>query len=155
MSDAHGTRVAVLIFAAAAWHLRPRDQWIGWIDEQRRRLALVANNVRFLLLPECPVPNLGSAALSRAVAQLSADWQARYTHPILGSRHRVMAEDVAEFTFVFGSSSTARRGPAHTQSPAQPRSSTPRAPRLAARPHRVKDCHPRTRRVHFLSSSLS
>ena len=83
MSDAHGTWVAVLIFAAAAWHLRPRDQWIGWSDEQRRRLALVANNVRFLLPPECPVPNLGSAALSRVVAQLSADWQARYAHPIL------------------------------------------------------------------------
>jgi hypothetical protein len=84
VSDAHGTWVAVLIFAAAAWHLRPRDEWIGWTDEQRRRrLALVANNVRFLLLPERPVPNLGSAALSRVLAQLSADWQARYSHPIL------------------------------------------------------------------------
>jgi hypothetical protein len=84
VTDAHGTWVAVLIFAAAAWHLRLRDQWIGWHDEQRRRrLALVANNVRFLLLPECPVPNLGSAALSRVLAQLSADWQARYAHPLL------------------------------------------------------------------------
>lgn len=84
VTDAHGTWVAVLIFAAAAWHLRLRDQWIGWHDEQRRRrLALVANNVRFLLLAERAVPNLGSAALSRVLAQLSADWQARYDHPIL------------------------------------------------------------------------
>ena len=84
VDNAHGTWVAVLIFAAAAWHLRLRDQWIGWHDEQRRRrLALVANNVRFLLLAERAVPNLGSAALSRVLAQLSADWQARYDHPIL------------------------------------------------------------------------
>jgi hypothetical protein len=63
---------------------QPRDQWIGSSDEQRRRrLALVANHVHFLLLPERPVTNLGSAALSCVLAQLSADWQARHAHPIL------------------------------------------------------------------------
>ena len=42
---------ALLVFCAAANHLRHRDQWIGWTDEQRRRrLALVANNARFLIL---------------------------------------------------------------------------------------------------------
>lgn len=82
--DAQGEWVAVLIFAAAALHLRPRDQWIGWSDEQRRRrLALVANNVRFLLLPERTVPNLGSVVLRHVLARLSADWQARYAHPVL------------------------------------------------------------------------
>src|SRR5690554_5100280 len=50
LTDASGEWVAVLVFAAAAQHLRARDTWIGWGDEQRRRrLALVANNVRFLL----------------------------------------------------------------------------------------------------------
>jgi hypothetical protein len=84
VTDAAGEWVAVLVFAAAAWHLRPRDRWIGWSDEQRRRrLALVANNVRFLLLAERAGPNLGSAVLSRVLAQLSTDWQARYDHPIL------------------------------------------------------------------------
>lgn len=84
ISDARGEWVAVLIFAAAALHLRPRDQWIGWSDEQRRRrLALVANNVRFLLLPKRTVPNLGSVVLSRVLARLSEDWQARYAHPVL------------------------------------------------------------------------
>ena len=48
VSDAQGEWLAVLIFTVAASHLRERDQWIGWDDEQRRRrLALVANNVRF------------------------------------------------------------------------------------------------------------
>lgn len=84
VSDAQGEWVAVLIFAAAAKHLRPRDQWIGWSDEQRRRrLALVVNNVRFLLLPERTVPNLGSVVLSRILARLSEDWHARYGHPVL------------------------------------------------------------------------
>jgi hypothetical protein len=84
VSDAQGEWVAVLIFAAAAKHLRFRDRWIGWSDEQRRRrLALVANNVRFLLVPERTVPNLGSVVLSRIVARLSDDWQARYGHPVL------------------------------------------------------------------------
>ena len=84
VSDAQGEWVAVLIFAAAALHLRPRDQWIGWSDGQRRRrLALVANNVRFLLLPGRAVPNLGSVVLSRVLARLSDDWQARYAHPVL------------------------------------------------------------------------
>lgn len=84
VSDAQGEWVAVLIFAAAAKHLRPRDQWIRWSDEQRRRrLALVVNNVRFLLLPERSVPNLGSVVLSRILARLSDDWQARYGHPVL------------------------------------------------------------------------
>jgi hypothetical protein len=36
VSDAHGGKVAVLIFAAAL-HLHPRDQSIGWSDEQQRR----------------------------------------------------------------------------------------------------------------------
>ena len=39
VSDAQGEWVAVLIFAAAALHLRARDTWIGWSDEQRRRRA--------------------------------------------------------------------------------------------------------------------
>lgn len=84
VTDADGAWVAVLIFAAAAWHLRPRDKWIGWSNAQRRhRLALVANNVRFVLLPDRKVPNLGSAVLSRVLAQLSDDWQTRYDHPVL------------------------------------------------------------------------
>jgi hypothetical protein len=36
----------VLIFAAAAKHLKARDQWIGWTDAQReKRLPLVVNNI--------------------------------------------------------------------------------------------------------------
>ena len=47
VTDAQGQWRAVLIFAAAAKHLRARDQWMGWTDAQREsRLALVVNNLR-------------------------------------------------------------------------------------------------------------
>jgi len=78
-----GGWMAVLLFCAAAKHLKPREQWIGWTSEQRRRrLGLVANNARFLILPGKAVPNLGSRLLRLTLARLSADWQKRYGHPL-------------------------------------------------------------------------
>jgi hypothetical protein len=74
----------VLVFCAAARRLRPRDQWIGWSEEQRRRrLPLIVGNSRFLLLPHKTFPNLASKTLRLALARLSDDWQSRYTHPVL------------------------------------------------------------------------
>ena len=68
---------------AAARRLRHRDQWIGWSDEQRRRrLPLVVNNTRFLLLPHKTVPNLGSVALKLLCDRLSNDWVEHYGHPV-------------------------------------------------------------------------
>ena len=82
--DARGRWVGVLAFCAAAKYLRHRDTWIGWSHEQRRRrLALVVNNARYLLLPQRTVPNLGSRVLKLALARLSADWQHKYGHPVL------------------------------------------------------------------------
>jgi hypothetical protein len=82
--DGQGPWLGVLVFCAAAKYLRHRDKWIGWSSEQqRRRLALVVNNSRFLLLPHRTVPNLGSRVLKLALERLSADWQHKYGHPIL------------------------------------------------------------------------
>jgi hypothetical protein len=79
-----GDWLGVLVFCAASRRLRARDQWIGWTEEQRRRrLALVVNNCRFLLLPHKTFPNLGSRSLRLTLDRLSADWQARYGHPIV------------------------------------------------------------------------
>jgi len=76
--------LALLVFAAAAKHLKYRDQWIGWTEVQReKRLPLIANNVRFLLLPDRTFPNLGTRVLRLVLAQLSSDWQAAYGHPVL------------------------------------------------------------------------
>ena len=74
----------VAVFCAASRRLRARDQWIGWSEEQRRRrLPLVVNNCRFLLLPHKTFPNLGSRALRLSLDRLSADWQGRYGHPVV------------------------------------------------------------------------
>lgn len=82
--DAQGRWVALLLFSAAAKHLKHRDQWIGWTRSQcDRRLSLVVNNSRFLILPDRSVPNLGSRVLRLALDRLSADWQVRYGHPVL------------------------------------------------------------------------
>jgi hypothetical protein len=84
VTDVRGDWLGVLVFCAAARRLRPRDQWIGWSDEQRRRrLPLVVNNTRFLLLPHRSFPNLASKTLALVLARLSADWQSRYAHPVL------------------------------------------------------------------------
>jgi hypothetical protein len=81
--NAAGQWVAVLVFSAAAKHLKHRDEWIGWSEEQRRRrLSLVTNNSRFLLLPDFSVPNLGSRVLRLTLARLREDWQTRYGHPV-------------------------------------------------------------------------
>jgi hypothetical protein len=79
----HGGWLAILVFCAAAKHLGHRERWIGWTDEQRRRrLGLVVNNVRYLILPGKEVPNLGSRVLRLTLDRLSADWQTRYGHPL-------------------------------------------------------------------------
>jgi hypothetical protein len=78
-----GQWLALLVFCAAAKHLRHREKWIGWTEAQRRaRLGLVANNARFLVLPHCHYPNLATRVMSLCLARLAGDWQARYGHPV-------------------------------------------------------------------------
>jgi hypothetical protein len=42
----------------------------------------VANNARYLILPGHAVPNLATRVLRLALDRLSADWEARYEHPL-------------------------------------------------------------------------
>jgi hypothetical protein len=79
-----GAWVGLLGWSSAAFHLRPRDAWIGWTDVQRQAARhLLACNARFVLLqPKSQLPNLASQALSLNLQRLSEDWQERYGHPI-------------------------------------------------------------------------
>ena len=85
VAELDGQWVALLTFSAAALHLKGREHWIGWSPRQRaRRLGLVVNNSRFLLLPERQrYPNLASRVLGLALRRLSDDWQAQWGHPVL------------------------------------------------------------------------
>lgn len=77
--------VALLGFGASAWQVAPRDQFIGWSHEQRKKnLHLVVNNARFLILPWIQSNNLASKILSLATRQLPKDWEIRYGYrPLL------------------------------------------------------------------------
>lgn len=78
-----GQWLALLVFCAAAKHLRHRDKWIGWTEVQRRkRLSLVTNNARFLILPHCHYPNLATRVMGLILERLPQDWQDRYGHPV-------------------------------------------------------------------------
>ncbi len=72
-----------LLFGAAAWKTADRDHYIGWNAAQRKAgLPLIANNMRFLILPWVRVKHLASHVLGLAARSLSAHWQAKYGHPI-------------------------------------------------------------------------
>jgi len=81
--DRFGRPLACVLFGAAAWQCRARDQHIGWAAATRqRRLNYLTNNTRLLILPWARVPHLASHLLGRITRQLSADWQQKYGHPI-------------------------------------------------------------------------
>jgi hypothetical protein len=79
-----GELVALLGWAAAAFRAPLRDAYVGW-DEwtKRRRLHLVVNNIRFLILPWVHVRHLASRVLALTLRRLSADWQRVWNHPVL------------------------------------------------------------------------
>lgn len=75
--------VACFCFSSAPRHLGPRDRYIGWSAELRRRnVHLVAYNSRYLIFPWVRVRYLASHLLSRVVKILSADWERLYHHPV-------------------------------------------------------------------------
>jgi hypothetical protein len=86
VSEPYQRRLGCLLFSAsAAWALAPRDRWIGWDRQHRKKLLpLVLSNDRFLLFPWVEVPNLASHALSLATQQIGQDWvQAFGYRPVL------------------------------------------------------------------------
>jgi len=83
VSDRQGNPLACVLFGAAAWQCRARDEHIGWDAATRARgLSHVTNNTRFLILPWVRVPHLASHVLGRIARRLSSDWQEKYGHPI-------------------------------------------------------------------------
>jgi predicted transposase YbfD/YdcC len=78
-----GRWLALATWSAAAFHIKDRDQFIGWNFEQcRQRRPLLANNSRLLVLPECHSPNLISRFMKLMLGRLSSDWLERWHHPI-------------------------------------------------------------------------
>lgn len=81
--NSSGKTLACLLFGAAAWSCKDRDQFIGWNKEQRKhRLNQMTNNSRFLIFPWVKVPHLASHILSIISKRISSDWEDKYGHPI-------------------------------------------------------------------------
>jgi|GEM_PF-908311 len=80
-----GEWIALLVFASAAFHLKPRERWLEWSPRQlEQRRHLIAQNARFLILGDKQRwPNLASYLLGQACARLSDDWQEQLGHPVL------------------------------------------------------------------------
>ena len=81
---ADGRWAALLGWQCGAFKVKARYAWIGWTPEQQfRRLRLVTNNTRFLILPRARTRNLASRALS--LRRLSSDMEAALGHPALAA----------------------------------------------------------------------
>jgi len=75
--------VALLGWGSAALRAPLREKYIGWSEETKgKRLHLVADNVRFLVLPWVHVPHLASKILATNLRRLSDDWQTKWGHPV-------------------------------------------------------------------------
>src|SRR5437867_2469809 len=75
--------VACLAWSSAARHLGPRDRFIGWSrDARRRNIRFIAYNSRFLVLPWVRVSCLASHILGRMAAMVPRDWERIYGHPV-------------------------------------------------------------------------
>lgn len=83
VAEWEGDWVALVGWCAAALKCGARDRWIGWPEVLRhQRLALIANNARFLILPGPRVANLASRVLGLTLKRLSCDWQQVHGHPV-------------------------------------------------------------------------
>ena len=86
VAEYKGRWLALMAWSAPAYHVRERDEWIGWTEEQRRhRLGWLANNSRFLILEDAHYPNLASRVMGLCLQRLSRDWEARWAHGLLAA----------------------------------------------------------------------
>jgi hypothetical protein len=110
--------VALLGWASAAFRVPVRERYLGWDDSTRlAHLHLVANNVRFLVLPWVRVRHLASKVLAANLRRLSRDWHSVWKHPVLlaetfvdTARFRGTCYRAANWTYLGHSAGRAKRG---------------------------------------------
>jgi hypothetical protein len=80
---AHGRPIACMAWSSAPRHLGPRDRFIGWSPQARRKnIRFLAYNTRYLILPFVKVEHLASHILGRMAQLLPEDWDRIYGHPV-------------------------------------------------------------------------
>jgi hypothetical protein len=84
VAEPRGRWLALLTWSQPAFHLKDRETWIGWSRRQKkRRLPLVVNNSRFVILASARLPNLASRVMKLCLQRLPHDWQAACGHAVL------------------------------------------------------------------------
>lgn len=113
-----GQVVACISWASAAWKIKSREEFIGWDESTRRKkLYLIANNTRFLVLPWIRVKHLASKVLALNLKRLSDDWQNIYNHRVYlvetfvdTSRFKGTCYKAANWQYVGQTSGSAKKG---------------------------------------------
>ena len=83
IKDKFGRSLSCVLFGSAAWKVACRDGYLGWRKECReRKLYLVTNNMRFLVMPWVRVAHLASHILGRIARRIQNDWVERYGHKV-------------------------------------------------------------------------
>ena len=82
VAEWRGQWLALVGWQSGAFKCGVRDRWLGWHRSvQFRRLHLIGNNTRFLILPEAEgIANLGSRVLGQSLRRVSGDWEAAHGH---------------------------------------------------------------------------
>ena len=114
----NGQVVACLSWASAAWKIKSREEFIGWDEStKRKKLYLIANNTRFLILPWIRVKHLASKVLALNLKRLSDDWQNIYNHRVYlvetfvdTSRFKGTCYKAANWQYVGQTSGSAKKG---------------------------------------------
>jgi len=85
VAELDGEWIALIGWNVAAYHLKWREEWVGWSIEQRlQRRKSWAQNSRFLLLSQPgDCPNMASRLLGLCCRRLSRDWEEAFGHPLL------------------------------------------------------------------------
>jgi len=75
----------LLLSTSPVWNLSDRDLLIGWNNKDKeKRLNLILNNNRFLILPWVQVSNLASKVLAILANQIQQDWINKFNYkPVL------------------------------------------------------------------------
>jgi hypothetical protein len=76
--------VGLLLWVSGFWHLKDRDQWIGWdAVTAAERIKLIVHNARFLVPEAARRPNLASQVLAAALRALPEQWEQQFGYPPL------------------------------------------------------------------------
>jgi hypothetical protein len=76
--------LALFAWSSAVRHLAPRDRYLGWSPELRRRnVRFLAYNTRYLIPGWVQIPHLASHLLGRMTRLLPQEWEKVYGHPVV------------------------------------------------------------------------